>query len=289
MDGEVNIVKLIKYGVGGAAALITASLLGCNSTYTVEQGERGVHTSLGALKSISQPGFHLKTPFLDDVKRLPIRNQTTEWKRDGKNDSRMESYSRDQQPANIAATVTWEPLADDVTITKIFTTYGSVEALWNAVVVPKTTEAVKNVFGTYDAVTVIQNRAKFNADVAAELQRLSAGYPVKITSVQIQDISFSEAYEAAVEARMKAQVEVQKAEQEKQTSQIEADMRVIKAEAAAKETRLAGEAEAAAIKARSEALASSPKLVELTLAEKWDGHLPQTMVPGQTVPFLNVK
>jgi hypothetical protein len=27
----------------------------------------------------------------------------------------------------------------------------------------------------------------------------------------------------------------------------------------------------------------------LVQAEKWDGKLPTTMVPGQTVPFINVK
>jgi regulator of protease activity HflC (stomatin/prohibitin superfamily) len=61
------------------------------------------------------------------------------------------------------------------------------------------------------------------------------------------------------------------------------------AEANAKAVRLAGEAEADAIRARSAAIASSPKLVELTIAEKWNGVLPTTMVPGTAVPFIGVK
>lgn len=48
-------------------------------------------------------------------------------------------------------------------------------------------------------------------------------------------------------------------------------------------------AEAAAIKARADALALNGKLVELTAAERWNGQLPTTMVPGYAVPFITVR
>jgi hypothetical protein len=35
-------------------------------------------------------------------------------------------------------------------------------------------------------------------------------------------------------------------------------------------------------------LASNSNLIALTQAERWNGQLPTTMVPGATVPFLNV-
>jgi hypothetical protein len=49
-----------------------------------------------------------------------------------------------------------------------------------------------------------------------------------------------------------------------------------------------GEAEAAAIEARGRAIANNPLLIDLTRAERWDGKLPVTMLPGGTVPFLEV-
>jgi len=285
-----RIVGLVRNAVIAVVTVLTLTIAGCNSFYTVGEGERAVHTRTGALVGITKPGLNLKVPFVDDFRIMDVREQPIAWqysKEDG--DSRMNSYSRDQQPAEIALNVAWSIPADDATITDIYTTYGSRERFRTTVVVPKTVEAVKNVFGGYDAVTVIQQRSKFNADVAIALKELLKGYPVVVSAVQVQDISFSDAYENAVEARMMAQVEVQKREQQKQTAQIDADMLVIQAEADAKQTRLRGDAEAAAIRARSEAIASSPKLVELTLAEKWDGKLPTTMVPGQAVPFINVK
>lgn len=294
--------KFIRFGAMGVFGVTTLLMVGCNSFYTVEQGERGIHTRTGALVGVKSPGLHGKFPFIDGVQKIEVRDQPIEWKNDttAGTDSRMESYSKDQQPADIAVTVTWAIPGDEATVADIFTTYGSRERLYRAVVLPKAVEAVKNVFGTYDAVTVIQQRAKFNTDVSATLKSLLVGYPVEINAVQVQDIEFSSAYEDAVEARMLAQVEVQKREQQKQTTQIDADMAVIRAEAEAKQikldgearasvVRVRGEAEADAIKARADALASNNKLVELTLAEKWNGELPTTMVPGQSVPFITVR
>lgn len=300
--GDLRVARVVKWAVGSVALVIILLTLGCGSFYTVEQGERGVHTRTGALVAIKPPGLHGKIPFMDAVQKIEIREQPIEWKYDAaaQINTRMESYSRDQQPADISVTVTWALPGDETTIAEIFTTYGSRERLYRAVVLPKAVEAVKNVFGTYDAVTVIQQRGKFNLDVSNALKTLLQGYPVEISGVQVQDISFSDAYENAVEARMMAQVEVQKREQQKQTEQINADIAVIKAkaeaeqvtldgEARAKVTRMSGDAEAAAIRARADALASNNKLVELTLAEKWDGSLPTTMVPGQSVPFITVR
>ncbi|MDV7397162.1 hypothetical protein RZS08_37525, partial [Arthrospira platensis SPKY1] len=64
---------------------------------------------------------------------------------------------------------------------------------------------------------------------------------------------------------------------------------VIQAKAEADAVKLKGDAEAHAINARGKALRDNPNLVELVQAEKWNGALPTTMVPGQTVPFINVK
>jgi hypothetical protein len=49
------------------------------------------------------------------------------------------------------------------------------------------------------------------------------------------------------------------------------------------------EAEAAAVEARGKALTSNPNLVTLLQAERWNGVLPTTMVPGAAVPFVSVK
>jgi len=44
-----------------------------------------------------------------------------------------------------------------------------------------------------------------------------------------------------------------------------------------------------AIEARAKALGTNPNLVTLVQAERWNGVLPTTMVPGSAVPFVSLK
>jgi regulator of protease activity HflC (stomatin/prohibitin superfamily) len=60
------------------------------------------------------------------------------------------------------------------------------------------------------------------------------------------------------------------------------------AQADADANKRRGEAEAQAIAARGKALGENPSLVSLVQAEKWDGKLPATMVPGGAVPMLGL-
>ncbi len=113
--------------------------------------------------------------------------------------------------------------------------------------------------------------------------------PIKIISVQIENIDFSEAYEQSVEQRMLAQVEIQRREQNLRTTEVEAQIARTRAEGEAEAIRLRGEAEGAAIRARAEALRSNADLVQLQAVEKWDGKLPTTMVPSTALPFIDLQ
>ena len=72
-------------------------------------------------------------------------------------------------------------------------------------------------------------------------------------------------------------------------AQANADATRLSGEAKAVNIKITGEAEAAAIEARGKALASNPNLVTLVQAERWNGVLPTTMVPGSSVPFVAIK
>jgi len=87
------------------------------------------------------------------------------------------------------------------------------------------------------------------------------------------------------------------AEQEALKAENEKKKRVTQAEAAAAETKLAAEAKAYqieneskaradAIKRESAALESSPNLVQLRIAEKWDGKLPT--YTGNAIPLMKL-
>jgi regulator of protease activity HflC (stomatin/prohibitin superfamily) len=247
------------------------------SWYIVDQGERAVVLRFGAIVGEAGPGPHFKIPWVDTVRKITVQNQTRQY-------PGVEAYSRDQQPANITVSVTFVVSNPNA----IYEQYGDLDGAVRRLIDPRTLAEVKTIFGQYDAVRAIQERAALNADIAQAVT-MAIGGPVNIISVQIENIDFSDAYEQSVEQRMLAQVEIQRREQNLRTTEVEAQIARTKAEGEANAIRLRGEAEAAAIRARADALRANADLVQLQAVEKWDGKLPQTMVPGSALPFLNLQ
>lgn len=258
--------------------------------FTVDQGERGVKLRNGAIVSVEEPGLGFKLPIIEKVVDIDVRSRVALYEN-------ILSYSRDQQTAGLTVTVNYRVPADQVV--KVYEEYGSVEALASRALDRQVLEEVKTAFGQFNAATAIQDRARLNAEVQNRIQEAVRG-PIVIESVQIENIDFSDAYEQSIEQRMLAEVEVQKVQQNAEREKVQAEIKVIQAQADAESRiaaaqaeaeaiRLKGKAEAEAILARSEALNSNPALIELVKAERWNGILPTTMVPNSTVPFLNVQ
>ena len=274
------------------AILIVLVLLifGGGSFYTIDQGERGVILRNGAVVGTAEPGLGFKLPVIDKVVKISTQNRSQVYEK-------VSTYSRDQQPAEITLSVSYHLPPDQVT--KIYAEYGSEGGVVSRLIDRRVYEQVKNVFGQFNAVTAIQERARLNADAEAAIRKSVQG-PVVIDSVQIENIDFSDAYEQSIENRMLAEVEVQKirqnAEREKVQAQItvtqanaRADAVRAEAQASADAVRLAGNAEADAIRAKGAALRDNPSLINLTAAEKWNGQLPTSMVPGSALPFIGIK
>lgn len=277
----------------GVVAIVFVGILFLvgGSFYTVDQGERAVVTRLGKVVGVSDPGFHAKSPFLDDTYDISVRTVLHTW-----ND--LPAYSRDQQAANLTLSIAWR--ADPGRVEEIYTEYRDLDGLAVRVLFPRAVQAVKVVFGGFNAATAISERARLNSETAQQIVTAIGPAPIVIESVQIENIDFSDAYEQSVEQRMLAEVEVaklrQNAEREKVTAEItvtkakaEADATRASAQAEADAVRLKAAAEAEAIEKRGSALAKNPALVELTKAERWNGVLPTTMVPGQAIPFVEVR
>ena len=284
---QFNLGNISKSAIGAAALVILVLLILFSTYFTIDQGERGVILHNGAIVGEAEPGLHFKMPIITSIAKISVQIQKESFSRDAQADTRMQAYSRDQQPATIALSVNYH-VTD---ASQVYAQYGSLEGMEARVINPKAYEQLKNVFGQFDAADAIQKRASLNAEVYAAIRGAVRG-PVVIDSVQIEDISFSQQYEGAVEARMQAIVKQQQAEADKQKRIIDADASAYEVKAAADakahQIEVQGAAEAGAIKARGDALRDNPGLPTLTAAEKWNGVLPTTMVPGNALPFLNL-
>jgi regulator of protease activity HflC (stomatin/prohibitin superfamily) len=282
-------------GVGAVVGLLALTIV-LGSWYTIDQGERGVVLRNGAFRAVAEPGLHFKLPFIDSVAYISIQSHKQAY--EGIDGAGLATYSKDQQPADIRLSVNFR--ADPASVGHLYERFGSLENAVARLVDPQVYEEVKNVFGQYNAVTAVQERARLNRDIETAVRAGVGGEPgILIESVQIENIDFSEAYEQSIEARMLAEVEVQKLRQNAEREKVQAEIVVIQSKAEAErvtlnakalgdQARLIGEGQADAIRARGTALKDNPLLIELTTAEKWDGTLPTTMVPGGAVPFVSV-
>jgi regulator of protease activity HflC (stomatin/prohibitin superfamily) len=279
---------IVGSSVAGVVGLVALTVLG-GSWYTVGEGYRGVQLRNGAVVGTAEPGLGFKMPVIDSVVDISVQSQARTYEN-------VQTYSKDQQTASLMISVNYRLPSDQVEA--IYAEYGGAEGVVNRLLDRQVPQAVKNVFGRFNAVTAINERGRLVNEVSTALMESVKG-PIIIESVQIENIDFDDGYERAIAARMEAEVEVQKvkqnAEREKITAEITviqaqaaADSKLAEAKAAAEATRIQGEAEAAAIKAKSEALKDNAGLIALIQAERWNGALPTTMIPDSTVPFMDV-
>ena len=289
--------------IGAIVALVIAVIIAAGSWYTVDQTERGVLLRYGAVIGTAQPGLGFKVPLMDTVEKVSVKTTTIAW-------DKMNSYSYDQQPADLKISVTLRAAPEKVA--DLYAKFGSVQTAVNQVVSPVVNQQVKVVFGRYTAVKAIQERGQLNSAIKDAITATLKDDPmIIIESVQLENIEFSQTYLHSIEQRMLAEVEVQKLQQNAEREKVQAQITVTQAtakanavraeaqanaeatklngEAKASNIKITGEAEAAAIEARGKALGNNPNLVTLVQAERWNGVLPTTMVPGSSVPFVSVK
>ena len=276
----------IAYAVG--ALVILMLLFGC--FVIVESGHVGVVRRLGAVQMDALPeGIHGKIPLIDSVEEVDIRLRKAE--------SEAQAASKDLQVVTTQVAVQYSMTGDVMPLT--FQKIGTRRVVETTLVAPAIMESVKAVTALYTAEDLVTNRAevKNKIQLAIEdfinttLEQKGVVGALSLANVAITDFDFSEEFNRAIEEKVKAEQEALKAKNEKLR-------RVTQAEAAAAERTLAADAEAyqievasmaraEAIRREAEALRDNPSLIQLRIAEKWDGQLPQ-VAGGNAIPLLNI-
>ena len=255
----------------------------------VDAGHVGVIKRLGAVQSMPyQEGFHLKIPIIDEVIQLDIRLR--------KVFNESISASKDLQTVRTEVTVQYS-LNGDVSPVS-FQKIGIRQVIESTLIEPAIQESVKSVTALYTAEELITQREAVKLKIQEEVEQFidttlaSKGAPgtLSIANVAITDFAFSKEFNRAIELKVKAEQEALQAKNEK-------TRRVTQAEAAAAEKKLAAEAEAYqisieskaradAIKREARALKGNPALIQLRMAEKWNGELPR-FSGGSSIPMFD--
>ena len=271
-----------------------------SSFHTVDTGEVAVVKELGKIKHVRTAGTHFDLWLTNTYATYDAKVQNV--------DIEAAAYSSDAQTMNIAMTLQYQIMTDNVV--DIATQYGSLEVLQNriqSIAIEKT----KAVLSSYKAMDIIADRASISPAVESAIKTsIGDEYFVNVVTVVLTNIDFSDAFELAVEEKMIAEQTKLKADYENQTkvaqaeaeaeaklkaAQAEIDIAQAKADAKLKEAqaqvdiakaeaealKIAAEAEAAANKIISDSL--TQQIIDKMLVDNWNGELPTVMGSGDYI------
>lgn len=275
---------LIAIAVAGAIGLLTSAFV------IVDSGHVGVIRTLGAVQPVPLPeGFHFKKPFLDQVEIIDIRLRKAE--------SHATAASKDLQVVSTRVAVQYSLTGPVVPLT--YQKIGRREIVETTLVNPAIMESVKAVTAQYTAEELITSRAEVKIEIqraidsfiAETLSQKEVVGALSLANVAITDFDFSAEFNRAIEDKVRAEQEALKARNEKlrRVTQAEAAAaeRTLAADAEAYQIEVASKARAEAIRREAEALKDNPALIQLRIAEKWNGQLPQVS-GGDAIPLLNL-
>lgn len=266
---EPKVFKIIAHIILGFIALII--FFGCWGV--VDEGERGVRVFLGNVTGTVDPGLYFKIPLIESVPKISVRTQSVIYERENP----LSSASSDLQDVQIASVTNYH--VDPSKVAEIYTQYQTLASFEESVIRPRVRDTVKATASQYTASELITKRAEFAEKVAFSLNERLAATPVIVEQSNITDVQFSESFSAAIEEKVTAVQQAEASKNQLERVKYEAEQRVVQATA-----------EAEAIRIQAEAITSQggAEYVQLKAIEKWKGDVPTHMIPGATVPFIDV-
>lgn len=255
----------ILIGILFVVVLIVLIIVGVSLT-KIDVGERGVEVRLGKVVGEHKEGIVWYNALTTNVVIFDVREKLLEPKN-------IQVFSKDAQEVELSVAINFAPQSDKMVY--FYSTYG-VDYL-TQLVPPTIYSVAKEVAGQFNAVDMITQREKLQNDLDKRLKEELGKKFINVTKVSITGLGLNKQFTEAVNQKV---IAVQDAERAKNVTQ--------RIEEEAKQKVIAAEAEAKAMKIKSEALKQNSNLVEFNAVEKWDGKLPVYMMGNGALPFINL-
>lgn len=253
--------------LGGVIVIIGLALL-LNPFVIVSAGERGVVLNWGKVSdTVLDEGIHWRTPFSQSIEKMDVTIN--------KEEAESNAASKDLQSvtAKVALNYHVRPEKANVVYQNYRQGYGE------RLLMPAIQEVIKSVTARYTAEELVTKRESVKDDMVKLLKERIEAQNIIVDNISITNFEFSGQFNAAIESKQTAVQNALKAKNELETVKIEAEKRVTEAKA---------EAEAIRIQAEAIMQQGGDNYVQMKAIERWDGKLPAQMIPGATVPFINV-
>ncbi len=255
--------KILKYIIIGVVGMVVFMLLVSSALYTVPAGYVGIVTRWGAVQRIVPPGLGVKIPLAEAVHRMSAQTQKDE----------IEASSASSNLQTVSAIIAVNYRLDGKYASAVYQSIGT--DYQDKVVAPAIQNAFKSATAKYTAENLIKMREQVRIDAETELQKQLEPYHIIVENFNIINFDFSPEYNASIEAKQVMEQNVQTAKLELEKSRIEAEQRVVEAQA-----------QADAQKALKDTGALTDAYLQYLFLTKWNGMLPDVI--GGANPVFDI-
>lgn len=273
--------------IAGIVLAIILVILSCISY--VPTGYTGIVTTFGKVHDNTlDAGINFHAPW-DNVITMDNREQRATFQ--------LEAFSKDIQQVDIQGSINYN--IDKATAMNLYKDVGTEYV--TILVAPRIQEDVKIVIARYTAENLISSRQEAANAIEALIRDELTPKGINVISFAVENIDFTDAFEAAVEAKQVATQEKQRAQTQQEQATMEAEQaakrKKIEAEAAAEVAKVQADADAYAVEVKASAEAEAnkkinqsltPDLVEYKQILQWNGELPQFVGGNSSIPIFNM-
>jgi regulator of protease activity HflC (stomatin/prohibitin superfamily) len=183
---------VLRLGVWAVLAIIAISVIVPQAVRVLREYERGVVFRLGKLLGAKGPGVIWLWPIVDKMVKMDLRVVTIDV-------ARQEVMTRDNVPVTVDAVVYFRVIEPVDAVVKV-------ENFWKATsLIAQTT--LRSVLGQAELDELLAHRDKINQTLQEIIDRQTDPWGIKVTSVEVKDVSLPEGMKRAMAKQAEAERE----------------------------------------------------------------------------------
>ena len=190
---DLLITNLIKFGLGPVFIIaILAIFILPQAVRILREYERGVIFRLGKLQGAKGPGLIFLIPWVDRMVRMDLRVVTIDV-------AKQEIMTRDNVPATVDAVVYFRVLDPNAAVVKVENFYRATS------LIAQTT--LRSVLGQASLDDLLSQRDIINQKLQEIIDRQTEPWGIKVTTVEIKDVSLPDSMKRAMAKQAEAERE----------------------------------------------------------------------------------
>jgi regulator of protease activity HflC (stomatin/prohibitin superfamily) len=278
-----------------ATLILTVLFMIVSCVSYVPTGHTGIVTTFGKVHDETRDaGLAIHAPW-ENIIKMDNREQRVAFN--------LQAFSKDIQQVDIQGSININ--INKATAMILYREVGTDYV--NIFVTPRIQEDVKIVIARYTAENLIENRQSASDAIYELIKEELTDKGINVISLALENVDFTDAFEAAVEAKQVATQEKQRAqtEQDRMTMEEEAKAKrsVIIANAEAEKAKIAAQADLEVVKIQADAAlfagereaemnkriseALTKDLISYYWIKQWNGHLP-TVTTDNAMPIIDM-